>query len=233
MASANEYFACVRAVVASTMIVEVEKIVYRDREPPEDEGPIKLAKETKKVQRSAALRAQRSAALPPQNSDIIEDTFPLVEFIAAPQKSGIIEDTFPLVEFIAAPPPQKSGIIEDTFPLVEFNQRSAAPRAQRSAAPPPQKKEEEIDSGGDATINRDDAVLYYKTTEVLTSSQVNDVHAQVCMRICICHTIARGCMCIYFEEYLRTYMHNYKCRYSRYRCSRRHGPTAARGLLDP
>ena len=136
MASTNEYFACVRAVGASTVIVEVEKIVYRDREPPEDEGPIKLAKETKKGQRSAAPRAQRSAAPAPQDRDILEDTFPLIEF-----------------------------------------------------APPPQKKEEEIDSGGDATINRDDAVLYYQTTEVVTSSQVNHVHAQVCMCICICHTI--------------------------------------------
>ena len=71
MASANEYFGCARAVGASTMIVEVEKIVYRDREPPEDEGPIKLAKETKKVQRSAAPRAQRSAAPPPQKKEAV------------------------------------------------------------------------------------------------------------------------------------------------------------------
>ena len=188
MASTNEYFACVCAVGASAVIVEVEKIVYRDREPPEDEGPIKLAKEIKKVQRSAAPGVQRSAAPPPQKSGIIEDTFPLVEFTAAPpQKSGIIEDTFPLAEFnqrsavpraqrSAAPAPQDRDILEETFPLTEF-------------APPPQKKEEEIDSGGDATINRDDAVLYYQTTEVVTSSQVNHVHAQVCMCICICHTI--------------------------------------------
>jgi hypothetical protein len=170
MASANEYFGCARAVGASTMIVEVEKIVYRDREvekivyrdrePPEDEGPIKLAKEIKKVQRSAAPGVQRSAAPPPQ-------------------KSGIIEDTFPLVEFTAAPP-QKSGIIEDTFPLAEFNQRSAVPRAQRSAAPLPQKK------------------------EAVTSSQVNHVHSQACVCIYICHTIVRGRLCIFSKS---TYMH--------------------------
>jgi hypothetical protein len=174
---------------------EVEKIVYRDREPPEDEGPIKLAKEIKKVQRSAAPGVQRSAAPPPQKSGIIEDTFPLVEFTAAPpQKSGIIEDTFPLAEFnqrsavpraqrSAAPLPQKKAAaeeIEDTFPLVEFNQRSAAPRAQRSAAPPPQKK------------------------EAVTSSQVNHVHSQACVCIYICHTIVRGRLCIFSKS---TYMH--------------------------
>ena len=93
------------------MTVEVEKIVYRDREPADEEAPIQFARENKKVQRSAAPKVQRSAAPPP----------------VAPQESGMIEDTFPIIEFEGKP----ERFIEDTFPIIEFDSADAVEAAPR------------------------------------------------------------------------------------------------------
>ena len=79
-------------------IVEVEKIVYRDREPSDEEAPIQFARENKKVQRSAAPKVQRSAA--PQKRGMIEDTFPIIEF--EEKNKSFIEDTFPIIKFDSA-----------------------------------------------------------------------------------------------------------------------------------
>eukprot|EP00802_Teleaulax_amphioxeia_P006864 Tamp_06870.p1 GENE.Tamp_06870~~Tamp_06870.p1 ORF type:complete len:568 (-),score=103.84 Tamp_06870:778-2481(-) len=155
----------VEKIVFKEVPVEVEKIVYRDREPAAEEAPIQFARENKKVQRSAAPKVQRSAAPPiaaPQRAAAPKVQRSAAPPIAAPQNSGMIEDTFPIIEFEE----KTERFIEDTFPIIEFDSADAveaAPRRsrmQRSAAPVAEKKE----SGGDATINRDDAVLYSSTS---------------------------------------------------------------------
>ena len=119
-----------RACCRCAITVEVEKIVYRDREPAAEEAPIQFARENKKVQRSAAPKVQRSAAPPiaaPQRAAAPKVQRSAAPPIAAPQNSGMIEDTFPIIEFEE----KTERFIEDTFPIIEFDSADAVEAAPR------------------------------------------------------------------------------------------------------